>query len=99
MHKRLHVIDVINTHEGFHALREQWHELWVRAKGEHHESFMVCWLAWSRVAKPAGRSLRIVTVRRNRRLIAVWPLVRSRHRIWTVLQPLSSESADYTTVL
>lgn len=92
-------IDVIKTPDDFHAMREQWHELWVRAKGKHHESFLVCWLAWNRVAKPAGRSLRIVTVRRDRRLIAVWPLVRSRHRLWTVLQPLGSDSADYTTIL
>lgn len=99
MYEPLEEIGVINTSEGFHALQEQWHELWVRAQGKHHESFIVCWLAWDRIAKPAGKSLRLITVRRDRRLIAVWPLVRSRHRLWTVLQPLGPDSADYTTVL
>ncbi|MFM0136048.1 GNAT family N-acetyltransferase [Caballeronia grimmiae] len=99
MHKPLEEIDVINTPEEFYGLREQWHDLWVRAQGMHHESFIVCWLVWNCVAKPAGRSLRIVTVRRDRRLIALWPLVRYRHRLWTVLQPLGPDSTDYTTVL
>ncbi|MEZ2352670.1 GNAT family N-acetyltransferase [Caballeronia sp. RCC_10] len=92
-------IDIIKTTEEFHALADEWQALWRRAGGRHHESFVTCWLSWERVAKPIGRSLRIVAVRRDERLIAVWPLVRSRNRLWTVLRPLSPESADYTTVL
>lgn len=92
-------IDVIKTPERFQALHSEWRELWHRAKGRHHESFDVCWLVWDGVAKLKGRSLRIITVRREGRLIAVWPLVRSRNRLWTVLRPLGPDSADYTTVL
>lgn len=92
-------IEVIKTPEGFQALRDEWHALWSRAKGRYHESYVACWSSWNYVAKPKGRSLRIIAVRRDGRLIAVWPLVRSRDLLWTVLRPLSSGSSDYTTVL
>jgi CelD/BcsL family acetyltransferase involved in cellulose biosynthesis len=92
-------IDIIKISEEFQALRSEWRELWVRAKGLHHESFDVCWIVWDCVAKRTGKSLRIVTARRNGKLIAVWPLVRSRNRLWTMLRPLGPDSADYTTIL
>ncbi|WP_250455461.1 GNAT family N-acetyltransferase [Caballeronia sp. ATUFL_M2_KS44] len=92
-------IDIIKTTEEFRALGDEWQALWRRARGRHHESFVTCWLSWECVAKPIGRSLRIIAVHRGERLVAVWPLVRSRNRLWTVMRPLSPESADYTTVL
>jgi CelD/BcsL family acetyltransferase involved in cellulose biosynthesis len=92
-------IEVIKTPESFQALRSEWQALWSRSKGRHHESFATCWLTWDCVAKRMGRSLRIITARRDGKLIAAWPLVRTRKRLWTVLRPLSPESADYTTVL
>jgi CelD/BcsL family acetyltransferase involved in cellulose biosynthesis len=92
-------IEVIKTPEGFQALHDEWHALWSRAKGRHHESYIACWFSWEYVAKPKGRSLRIIAVRHDGRLIAVWPLVRSHDLLWAVLRPLSSGSSDYTTVL
>jgi CelD/BcsL family acetyltransferase involved in cellulose biosynthesis len=92
-------IEVIKTPEGFRALQQDWHSLWNRAKGQHHESFAACWLSWECVAKPMGRSLRIIAARRDGRLVAVWPLVRSREHLWTVLRPLSPGSPDHTSVL
>ncbi|MDR5856398.1 GNAT family N-acetyltransferase [Caballeronia sp. LZ062] len=92
-------IEVIKAPEEFNALQHEWEALWRRARGRHHESFAVAWLSWECVAKPLGRALRIIAVRSNGRLVAVWPLVRSRNRLWTILRPLSPESADYTTVL
>jgi CelD/BcsL family acetyltransferase involved in cellulose biosynthesis len=99
MNTRMNEIDVVRTSEGFQALRTDWMALWDRAGGSHNESFTACWLAWDCMLRQTGRSLFIVTVRRAGRLVAVWPLVRMRNRLWTVLRPLSPESADYTTVL
>jgi CelD/BcsL family acetyltransferase involved in cellulose biosynthesis len=92
-------IEIVKTPVEFRALADEWHALWRRAKGRHHESFAACWLSWECVAKPIGRSLRIIAARCDGRLVAVWPLVRSLNRLWTILRPLSSESADYTTLL
>lgn len=92
-------LEIIKTPEEFDALHDQWNALWTLADGRHHESFSACRLSWEHVAKPLGRTLRIIAVRDEARLIAVWPLVRSRNRLWNVLRPLSPESADYTTVL
>jgi CelD/BcsL family acetyltransferase involved in cellulose biosynthesis len=92
-------IEVIKTPEGFRALQQEWHSLWNRAKGQHHESFVACWLSWECVAKPLGRSLRVIAARHEGRLVAVWPLVRSREHLWTVLRPLSPGSPDHTSVL
>ncbi|WP_250536212.1 GNAT family N-acetyltransferase [Caballeronia sp. AZ10_KS36] len=92
-------IEIIKSPEVFKALEPEWQTLWRRANGRHHESFPVAWLSWECVAKPLGRALRLIAVRSEGRLIAVWPLVRSRNRLWTILRPLSPESADYTTLL
>ncbi|MDR5828097.1 GNAT family N-acetyltransferase [Caballeronia sp. LP006] len=99
MNTAKYVIDLIKSPDEFEALHKEWDELWTLADGRHHESFAVCSLVWRHVAKPAGRSLCIITARREERIVAIWPLVRSRNRLWNVLRPLSSESADYTTVL
>ncbi|WP_244817422.1 GNAT family N-acetyltransferase [Caballeronia sp. Lep1P3] len=92
-------IDIVRNQNEFQALRAEWTALWNDVSGTHGESFIACWLVWNCILRQTGSSLCIVTARRQRRLIAVWPLVRMRNRLWTVLRPLSPESADYTTLL
>lgn len=92
-------LKVIASPVEFYALRSEWDDLWSRANGHHHESFTVCWLSWLRVAEPQARKLRIILLRENGRLVAVWPLVSYRKLLWTVLRPLSPEGADYTSIL
>jgi CelD/BcsL family acetyltransferase involved in cellulose biosynthesis len=90
---------VITNPFEFFALRSEWDDLWLRANGRYHEAFIACWLCWLRVAEPQGRKLRIILLRENGRLVAVWPLVSYKKCMWTVLRPLSPEAADYTSIL
>jgi CelD/BcsL family acetyltransferase involved in cellulose biosynthesis len=90
---------VITSPAEFQALQGEWDDLWSRANGRHHQAFMVCWLCWLHVAEPRGKTLRVIVVREKGQLVAVWPLVSNRKQCWTVLRPLSPESADYTSVL
>lgn len=92
-------LKVITSPVEFYALRSEWDDLWSRANGRHHEAFTVCWLSWLRVSEPQARKLRIILLRENGRLVAAWPLVSYRKFFWTVLRPLSPESADYTSIL
>jgi CelD/BcsL family acetyltransferase involved in cellulose biosynthesis len=92
-------LKVITSPVEFYALRGEWDELWSRANGRHRQAFTVCWLCWLRVAEPHARKLRIILLRENGRLVAVWPLVSYRKSFWTVLRPLSPEAADHTSIL
>src|SRR5471032_601223 len=82
-------LKVITSPTEFFALQGEWDDLWSRANGRHHQAFTVCWLSWLRVSEPRGRKLRIILLRENGRLVAVWPLVSYRKFFWTVLRPLS----------
>jgi CelD/BcsL family acetyltransferase involved in cellulose biosynthesis len=92
-------LKIITSPTEFFALQGEWDDLWSRANGRHHQAFTVCWLSWLRVSEPRGRKLRIILLRENGRLVAVWPLVSYRKFFWTVLRPLSPEAADYTSIL
>jgi CelD/BcsL family acetyltransferase involved in cellulose biosynthesis len=92
-------LKVITSPVEFYALRGEWDDLWSRANGRHHQAFTVCWLCWLRIAEPHARKLRIILLRENGRLVAVWPLVSYRKFFWTVLRPLSPEATDHTSIL
>lgn len=92
-------VEVISDPNAMRALQNEWDALWQRAGGPHHLAFSVCWLCWTIVAKPNGRSLGIVTVRENGELVLVWPLVAHRRLLWTVIDPLNPETAEHTSVL
>jgi CelD/BcsL family acetyltransferase involved in cellulose biosynthesis len=92
-------IEIIRDTERFRALRNEWEDLWVRANGRYHESFLACWQSWLNIAKPRGSSLRCIVARKDSRLVMVWPLAVSTHALWKVLRPLGPEAAEYTTIL
>ncbi|QIE24803.1 GNAT family N-acetyltransferase [Caballeronia sp. SBC2] len=92
-------VEIICDSERFRALRDEWDDLWVRASGQYHESFLTCWQSWLDIAKPRGSKLRCIVARKDGRLVMVWPLARSTHAMWKILRPLGPEAADYTTIL
>ncbi|WP_250494708.1 GNAT family N-acetyltransferase [Caballeronia sp. GAWG1-1] len=92
-------ISIISDPENFLALRDEWNSLWSRIGGHHYQSFDVCWLCWTRVAKPRGGSLHCIVYRERGELVLVWPLVRRRRSLWTILEPLASGTADHTSIL
>jgi CelD/BcsL family acetyltransferase involved in cellulose biosynthesis len=92
-------VEIICDTERFRALRNEWEDLWARANGRYHESFLACWQSWLNIAKPRGSKLRCIVARRDCRLVMVWPLAVSTHALWKVLRPLGPEAAEYTTIL
>ncbi len=92
-------LDIITDPDAFLALRDAWNTLWSKADGRHHEAFDVCWLCWTQVAKPHGRRLHCIVYRENGELVLVWPLVSRRQFFWTVLEPLTPGTAEYTSIL
>jgi CelD/BcsL family acetyltransferase involved in cellulose biosynthesis len=92
-------IDIVTDTDAFEALRDEWDELWSRVDGRHSQAFSVCRLSWIHVARPQGRKLRCVTCRRSGKLVMVWPLVTYRRFLWTVIRPLSPDTAEQSSVL
>lgn len=92
-------VEIICHAERFRALRNEWEELWARANGQYHESFLACWQSWLNIAKPRGSKLRCIVARKEGRLAMVWPLAVSTYALWKVLRLLGPEAADYTTIL
>ncbi|NVH74250.1 GNAT family N-acetyltransferase [Paraburkholderia sp. JPY432] len=91
--------EIVTGEAGFLALRSEWNDLWARSRGWYFQSFSQCWLAWEQIAKPQGRKLRIIVRREAGRAVLIFPLIAYRRALWTYLAPLSSESADLTSVL
>jgi CelD/BcsL family acetyltransferase involved in cellulose biosynthesis len=92
-------IEIITDDASFRALQPAWDTLWSSVDGEHHESFDVCWLAWTEVARPQGRQLRLLVVREHGELMLVWPMISHRTMRCTVFRPLGPGTADYTVLL
>lgn len=92
-------LSIINDPQAFLALKDEWDALWTSLEGRHNQSFAVCWLSWTEVAKPRGRKLHCIVVRENGELVLVWPLVSHRRLIWSMLEPLTPGTAEYTSIL
>jgi len=91
--------EIVTDPDAFRALQSEWDALWSRANGRYHQAFAVCWLCWCISAKPRGRQLYCIVCREQGRLVMVWPLVTYRFLFWTLLRPLSPDTADHTSIL
>jgi CelD/BcsL family acetyltransferase involved in cellulose biosynthesis len=82
------------------ALADAWNDLWDRSPTVGlFQSFEYCIDAWESVARPAGRSLACLAGWRDGRLVAVWPLVVVRHRLWTYARPLGASGVELHEML
>lgn len=92
-------LEVVRDAARFYALKDEWDALWSRANGHHHQAFSVCWLSWVHTAQARGRRLCCITLRKENRLVLVWPLVSYRQLLWTMLRPLTPDTAEHSTML
>jgi CelD/BcsL family acetyltransferase involved in cellulose biosynthesis len=91
--------EIITDEAGFRALQREWDDLWARARGWYYQSFDNCWIAWEQIARPLGRKLHIIVRREAGKSVLIFPLITYKRVLWTYLIPLSSESADFTSIL
>jgi len=91
--------EIVTDPDAFCALQSEWDALWARAHGRYHQAFAVCWLCWRISAQPRGRRLHCIVCREHGKLVMVWPLVTYRFLFWTLLRPLSPDTADPTSIL
>ena len=82
------------------ALRGDWDALADRCP-EHYLSQTWGWAttAWHTVAAPRGRTLHILTMRSEGRLVAVWPLVTYRDEGLRMIRQLGAEGSEYVSPL
>jgi CelD/BcsL family acetyltransferase involved in cellulose biosynthesis len=73
------LIEIASTRAAFDALEAEWIALFARAGSGHHvfQTFNWNW-HWANHYLDAGDDLAVTTVRRNGRLIMIWPLVVTR---------------------
>lgn len=91
--------EIVTEEAGFRALQSEWDDLWARSRGWYYQSFAHCLLAWEQIARPIGRKLHIIVGREAGKAVLIFPLITYRRALWTYLTPLSTESADLTSIL
>lgn len=96
-------IDLVSDRAGFDALEPEWNDLFARAGKDTQvfQTFNWNW-HWANHYLPAGgsgRTLAIVTVRRDGRLVMLWPLVMERTAGLKVLQWMGEPVSQYGDVL
>ena len=92
---------LVTDEAGLHALAGDWDDLFTRAAAPRlTQSHEWCRAVWETILRPSGdKRLHCVTLRRQRRLVLVLPMVVGPlHRFWTVAFPLGTPN-DYTDVL
>lgn len=93
-------VEVVTGTARLHALAGEWNDLWNRSpEAGLVQSFDYCVDAWELVARPAGQELACVTGWRDGRLVAVWPFVTFRHRLWTHARPLEASGVELHELL
>lgn len=93
-------VDIISDSAGLRALGDQWNALWERSPhGGLFQSFDYCLDAWELVERPKGRDLAVVTGRQDGELVAVWPFVTYRNRLWTHARQLTASGVELHEML
>jgi CelD/BcsL family acetyltransferase involved in cellulose biosynthesis len=81
-------------------LRLEWESLAARCPGHYlFQTWRWAATAWHIVAAPRGRTLHILTMRSEGRLVAIWPLVAYRDGCLRIVRQLSAEGSEYISPL
>jgi CelD/BcsL family acetyltransferase involved in cellulose biosynthesis len=93
-------VEVVTGGAGLRALADQWSALWARCPDARlFQSFEYCLDAWELVEEPRGSALACLTGWRGDQLVAVWPFVTYRHRLWTHARPLVASGVELHELL
>lgn len=93
-------VEVVTDSARLRELADEWNELWDRsANAGLFQSFDYCLDAWESVARPDGCALACLAGWRDGRLVAVWPLVTYRQRLWTYARPLGASGVELHELL
>ena len=83
-----------------HELAERWGALWARCPAVGlFQTFEYCLDAWDLVEEPRGRQLACLTGWRGDELVAVWPFVTYRNRLWRHARQLVASGVELHEML
>jgi CelD/BcsL family acetyltransferase involved in cellulose biosynthesis len=93
-------VEVVTGSARLRALAGQWSELWARSSGVGlFQSFEYCLDAWELVEEPRGHQLACLTGWRGDELVAVWPFVTYRNRVWRHARQLVASGVELHELL
>ncbi|MCU1591140.1 MAG: family N-acetyltransferase [Frankiales bacterium] len=93
-------VEIVTDAAGLKALADQWSALWTRCPGVGlFQSFEYCLDAWELVEEPTGHQLACVTGWRGNELVAVWPFVTYRNRLWRHARQLVASGVELHEML
>lgn len=93
-------IEVVTDPARFAVLRGEWDALWHRAAAPRlSQSFTWLETGWRICAVPRGRSLWVLLLRCEGRLVLAWPMTLRRAGGLTLAEPLGADSTEYDTLL
>jgi CelD/BcsL family acetyltransferase involved in cellulose biosynthesis len=93
-------VEVVTDSVRLRALADQWSALWSRSPGVGlFQSFEYCLDAWELVEEPRGHQLACVAGWRGDQLVAVWPFVTYRNRLWRHARQLVASGVELHEML
>jgi CelD/BcsL family acetyltransferase involved in cellulose biosynthesis len=93
-------VEVVTDSARLSAVADQWNELWARTPAVGvFQSFDYAVDAWELVARPKGYELACLLGWDDGRLVAVWPFVTYRNRLWTHARQLVASGVELHELL
>jgi CelD/BcsL family acetyltransferase involved in cellulose biosynthesis len=93
-------VEVVTDSVRLRELADQWGGLWARTSGVGlFQSFEYCLDAWELVEEPRGCRLACVAGWRGDQLVAVWPMVTYRKRLWKHARQLVASGVELHEML
>jgi CelD/BcsL family acetyltransferase involved in cellulose biosynthesis len=93
-------VEVVTDAVRLRALADQWSALWARTPGVGlFQSFEYCRDAWELVEEPRGCRLACLIGWRGDELVAVWPFVSYRNRVWRHARQLVASGVELHELL
>lgn len=91
---------LVTKEQEFLLLEDQWNNLWANNKNSSvFQSFNYCYHAWKSILKPLRRKLYCVIKRQNDQIVLIWPLIKYRKLLCSIVRPLGPVAAEYTDPL
>jgi CelD/BcsL family acetyltransferase involved in cellulose biosynthesis len=93
-------LEIVTDVQQLFSLKPHWDNLCHRSIDYNFsQSFQWCLASWNIMILPRQRRLYCLVGWLDNRMVLMWPFVKVRHGLWSMLRPLASDTTVYSDVL
>ena len=93
-------LEIVTDVQRLLSLKPHWDDLCHRSIDYNFsQSFQWCLASWTIMILPQQRRLYCLVGWLDNRMVLMWPFVKVRHGLWSMLRPLASDTTVYSGVL